>query len=112
MADEVQLTQLFQNLVGNAIKFRGQALPQIDIGATRHNSEWRFWVRDNGIGFDPEFAERIFIIFQRLRTREEYAGAGLGLTICKRIVERHGGRIWVEPQPGQGATFYFTIPAE
>lgn len=112
MADEVQLTQLFQNLVGNAIKFRGQALPQIDIGATQHNSEWRFWVRDNGIGLDPEFAERIFIIFQRLHTREEYAGAGLGLAICKRIVERHGGRIWVESQPGQGATFYFTIPAE
>ncbi len=112
MADEVQLTQLFQNLVGNAIKFRGQALPQIDIGATQHNSEWRFWVRDNGIGLDPEFAERIFIIFQRLHTREEYAGAGLGLAICKRIVERHGGHIWVESQPGQGATFYFTIPAE
>lgn len=112
MADEVQLTQLFQNLVGNAIKFRGQALPQIDIGATQHNSEWRFWVRDNGIGLDPAFAGRIFIIFQRLHTREEYAGAGLGLAICKRIVERHGGRIWVESQPGQGATFYFTIPAE
>ncbi len=109
-ADELQLTQLFQNLIGNALKFRGAAPPQIHVGAQRQNSHWEFSVRDNGIGIAPEYAERVFVIFQRLHTRQEYPGTGLGLALCKKIVERHGGRIWVESQPGAGATFRFTIP--
>ncbi|MEG3894117.1 MULTISPECIES: PAS domain S-box protein [unclassified Microcoleus] len=110
MADEFQLIQLFQNLIGNAVKFCRQELPLIHISALENESEWRFSVRDNGIGIDPEYADRIFIIFQRLHSRREYSGTGIGLAICKRIVERHGGRIWVESQEGEGATFYFTIP--
>ncbi len=109
-ADSVQLTQVFQNLVGNALKFHGLEPPRIDIGAARRDGEWLFHVRDNGIGIDPKNHDRIFVIFQRLHTRQEYAGTGMGLAICKKIVERHGGRIWVESSPGQGATFFFTLP--
>ncbi len=110
MADEFQLVQVFQNLIGNAVKFCRQELPLIHISAAQNDSEWQFSVRDNGIGIDPEYVDRIFIIFQRLHSRREYSGTGIGLAICKRIVERHGGRIWVESQEGKGASFYFTIP--
>ncbi len=111
--DRTQLTQLFQNLIGNAIKFRRMEVPpEIHIGADRENDRWLFWVRDNGIGIAPEYAERIFQIFQRLHTRERYPGTGIGLAICKKIVERHDGRIWVESKPGEGATFYFTLAEE
>ena len=110
MADRVQLGQLFQNLIGNAIKFHGKEAPQVYVSAERRHTEWLFSVRDNGVGLDPEYAERIFVIFQRLHNREEYPGTGIGLAICKKIVERHGGRIWVVSQTGQGATFHFTLP--
>jgi chemotaxis family two-component system sensor kinase Cph1 len=110
LADGTQLMQLFQNLIGNAIKFRSQHPPEIHIGAQRLDDAWLFSVRDNGIGIDPQFSERVFVIFQRLHTRDEYPGTGMGLAICKKIVECHRGRIWVESQLGQGATFYFRIP--
>ena len=110
MADESQLVQLFQNLIANSIKFCRQDIPLIEITARREESEWLLYVRDNGIGIDPEYADRIFIIFGRLHGRREYPGTGIGLAMCKRIVERHGGRIWVESQEGKGATFYFTVP--
>jgi light-regulated signal transduction histidine kinase (bacteriophytochrome) len=109
--DPVQLGQLFQNLISNAIKFRGSETPRVDVTAERQGREWRVSVRDNGIGIAPEFADRIFIIFQRLHTRDEYPGTGIGLAICKKIVERHGGQIWLESEPGAGATFTFTLPA-
>lgn len=111
MADPTQLAQLLQNLIGNAIKYRGPAPPRVHVSAVGQPGRWCFAVRDNGLGIDPQFAERIFVIFQRLHARHEYSGTGIGLAICKKIVERHGGQIWVDSAPGQGATFYFTLPA-
>ena len=109
-ADASQLAMLFQNLLGNAIKFRGPAPPRIHITATREEQVWHFTVTDDGIGIDPRHHQRIFEIFQRLHTRAEYPGTGIGLALCKRIVERHGGRIWVGSEPGQGTIFHFTLP--
>ncbi len=112
-ADEIQLTHVFQNLIANAIKFRREGVPpRVHVAAREAEEEWIFTVTDNGIGLDTEHSDRIFQVFQRLHTQEEYEGTGLGLALCKRIVERHGGRIWVESQPGEGATFTFTIPAD
>ncbi|HUU31509.1 MAG TPA: ATP-binding protein [Phycisphaerae bacterium] len=119
VADDVQLSRLFQNLIGNAIKFHGDEPPRIRVGAEKKPvpsavegaDEWQFFVRDNGIGIDPQYCERIFVIFQRLHGRSEYPGTGMGLAIAKRIVERHGGRIWVQSESGKGSTFYFTVPA-
>jgi PAS domain S-box-containing protein len=107
--DAGQIRQLFQNLIGNALKFHGEQPPNVHIGAQRQDGRWVFWVRDNGIGIEPQYYEKIFLIFQRLHTRKDYPGTGVGLAICKRIVERHGGTIWVESQPGQGSTFYFSL---
>ncbi len=112
MADPLQLTQVFQNLIGNAIKFRGAAPPVIDVSAACTGAVCTVTVRDNGIGIDPRHFDRIFTMFQRLHSRREYAGTGIGLTICKRIVERHGGRIWVESEQGKGSAFHFTLRCE
>ena len=110
-ADETQLGQVFQNLIGNALKFHGAEAPRVHVSAQRASGEWRFSVRDNGIGIDPQNVDEIFVMFQRLHTSAEYPGTGIGLAITKKIVERHGGQIWVESEPGKGATFYFTIAA-
>jgi hypothetical protein len=111
MGDGVQLIQVFQNLVSNAIKFKGPRPPEVYVRSERKGSHWLFVVRDNGIGIDPKFFDRIFVIFQRLHTRQQYAGTGMGLAICKKIIERHGGQIWVESKPNEGAAFFFTLPA-
>ena len=110
-ADEQQITQLFQNLISNAIKFRSDQTPHIHLGVKREGRFWQFCVQDNGIGIDQQYYQRIFVIFQRLHNRSKYPGTGIGLAICKKVVERHGGTIWVESTPGQGTTFYFTLPA-
>jgi len=109
--DLSQLSLLFQNLIGNALKFCGAETPRIHIGAQDRQNEWEISVRDNGIGINPEYFQRIFVIFQRLHTRKDYPGTGMGLALCKKIVERHGGRIWVESESGEGTTFRFTLPA-
>ena len=106
------LRQLFTNLVGNAVKFRGDEPVHVHVGAARDGPMWRFSVADNGIGIDPAQAERIFEVFKRLHSAGRYPGTGIGLAICKKVVEHHGGRIWVESQPGIGATFRFTLPAD
>ena len=110
MGNSLQLTQLFQNLIDNAIKFQGEESPQIHVSAKKEKNEWVFSVRDNGIGIEPEFFKKIFIIFQRLHSREEYSGTGIGLAICKKIVEYHGGCIRVESELEKGSGFYFSIP--
>jgi PAS domain S-box-containing protein len=107
---EFQLDQLFQNIIGNAIRYRSEERPRIHVGAEPEGDAWRFSIQDNGIGIDPQYKEQIFGIFKRLHTSSEYPGTGMGLAICQRIVERAGGRIWVESQPGRGSTFFFTLP--
>ena len=108
-ADVEQLAQVLQNLIANALKFGGERPPRVAVTAEREPAAWRFTVADNGIGIDPRHAERVFQMFQRLHTRDEYEGTGIGLALCAKIAERHGGRIWVESEPGAGSRFHFTI---
>ena len=111
LGDEVQLHQLFQNLISNALKFHAEASAKVHIGCRQDNGVRTFFVQDNGIGIEPQYKERIFVIFQRLHTRAEYLGTGIGLAICKKIIDRHDGQIWLESEPGHGTTFFFTLPA-
>lgn len=111
LGDATELTQLFQNLIANALKFHGPEPPEVHVSAREEQGQWVFSVRDNGIGIHPKDFQRIFVIFQRLHTAEEYPGTGIGLALCRKIVERHGGRIWVESAPGRGSTFFFTLPS-
>lgn len=111
-AERSNLCRVFQNLVGNAVKFTDDRPPEVDIGAERDGRTWRFWVSDNGIGMDPQHAERVFEPFQRLHGEEDYAGTGIGLAVCARIIEQHGGQIWVDTTPGEGSVFVFTLPAD
>jgi light-regulated signal transduction histidine kinase (bacteriophytochrome) len=110
IAEESQMLQVMQNLISNSIKFHGEERPKIRVSATPGSGEWIFSVKDHGIGLSMEYSERIFQMFQRLHTREKFPGTGVGLAIVKKIVERHGGRVWVESEEGKGATFFFTIP--
>ena len=110
MGDAIQLGQVFQNLIGNALKFRGERKPEVRVGAERREGHWLFSIADNGIGMDPEHTDRIFLIFQRLHSQSDYPGTGIGLAVVKKIIERHGGRIWVESALGKGSTFFFTLP--
>jgi PAS domain S-box-containing protein len=110
MADRAQMVLLLENLLGNAIKYRGQAAPEVQISMVEHSIDWTFSIKDNGIGIDPKYQDRLFQIFQRLHTQEKYKGTGMGLAIAKRIVERHGGRIWFDSEEGKGANFFFTVP--
>jgi light-regulated signal transduction histidine kinase (bacteriophytochrome) len=113
LADDDQMISLLQNLIDNALKFHGAERPYVHIGARQLEDRWLIFVRDNGIGIDAQYTERVFVIFQRLHRQDQYAGTGIGLAICRKIVERHGGRIWVDSEPGKGSTFYFTLqPAE
>ena len=109
-ADKIQLSQLYQNLISNAVKFRSESPPRVHVACEQVENEWVFSVHDNGIGIDPQYNNRIFEVFKRLHGREHYPGTGIGLAICKKIVERHGGRIWVKSEPGKGSTFCFTMP--
>lgn len=108
--DNEQLSQVFKNLIGNAIKFHGENPPKVHVSVKKKKNEWIFSIQDNGIGMDPKYANRVFSIFQRLHKKDEYPGTGIGLAVCKRIIERHKGKIWVESEPGTGTTFYFSIP--
>ena len=110
MADE-QFGRVFQNILGNAIKYRGERRPEIHISVKRDGEQWIFTIRDNGIGFEMKYAGKIFDVFQRLHGDGQYEGTGVGLAICKRLIERYGGRIWADSAPGEGTTFYFTVPA-
>jgi light-regulated signal transduction histidine kinase (bacteriophytochrome) len=110
--NKLALVQLFQNLLGNAIKYRSSEPPRIEISAEQQDDGWRFLVQDNGIGIAPVYHERIFTLFQRLHTQQQHAGTGVGLALCRKIVQAHGGKIWVESEDGKGATFIFSLPAE
>ena len=109
LADDVQMLELFENLMGNAVKFHGAESPRVHIGASRLGEQWLLFIRDNGIGIDPQYNEQVFGIFQRFHSQVQYPGTGIGLAISRRIIERHGGRIWVDSEPGKGTTFYFTL---
>jgi light-regulated signal transduction histidine kinase (bacteriophytochrome) len=112
LGNEIQLSQLLSNIIGNALKYQAPgAVPRVHVSAAREGAHWKLAIADNGIGIEAQYFEKIFVVLQRLHTREAYDGTGIGLAICKRIVERHGGKIWVESQPGVGSTFYFTLRA-
>ena len=112
MADPAQLEQVFVNLIGNALKYRRPEVPlAVRVSASRRGDWWEFVVADNGIGISPEYFDRIFVIFQRLHSKDEYEGTGIGLAVVRRIIDRHGGRVWVESTPGEGSTFFFTLQA-
>ncbi|NQT73871.1 MAG: GHKL domain-containing protein, partial [Chloroflexi bacterium] len=110
VVDEIQMVQLLQNLIGNAIKFRSESTPQIHISCKADKGEWIISVKDNGIGIPHEYHDQVFVIFKRLHSVTQYPGSGIGMAIAARIVDRHGGKLWVESEPGEGSTFYFTIP--